>query len=547
MAHLLGCWYTVANMVGSDLQYLYMKDDEAFRQLTQRILDDQFEDAERQAVTDLGNMRHVYVKTILMHFESFENFMKTIGKLGLNEELFELLKTFEKTLRTVDRLYNDVSERSGKKDAKLLMQINTEGRFRCVHPKRVRGNTSRLTQGTLTLLVGGKDLSKEDAQDLRDRLFLEQDENAKDEKSIQLGVQVDAFHKKLEAVKQYNAVLVEFFLHGHRETGSTYCVYVNVADNTAAEIDAMREDRERSLARWEYNVGILRKSCPFLNYYTVHQLMLIVDGIQSRTLPPAMLHFVRQAETLNPKHLASSYSKLDEVEAGAGLSRQQSAVSFEGLKVIRRVGEFLTQTLRESPEVPRPFLPREPVADLQQGELNVVVAPSSGQVLATVLAIYAPLGRLPCAYEVLFCNEWTSLEEVLILLRRCFDRAQSKAVPARRYCLANADKLAHSMQLLIKSEFERLQTQVYLSSGILPFDLVILCSQSESVFVRRLPLIPPKTLAILFHSRFMTTHRGSWLFFSGGQFPPQWAGCPSTFCGCVDLETAGVLRKRMDA
>eukprot|EP01052_Picozoa_sp_SAG31_P003960 SAG31_NODE_158_length_21979_cov_6.851691_1_plen_2422_part_00 len=492
--------------------YLYMTDDQLFAQFHHRVIDGEYEDGEKEAVDSIGHMRHVYVATVLTPHTSFAGFMKAVGTVvaggnarpeGGGKTLFEYLETFDRTIRAVDRIYNDVSERSGKKDAKLLMQINTEGIFRCTQPQQIRGTKTRLMQGTLALVVpstaNGR-LSLTEAEDLRDRLFLETDDNATDDASKSLSANVHSFHCKLEAIKHYNRVLVEFFLHGHRESGNTYIKDIAVAGTTAAKIDSMREERQLSLKRWEASIAVLRQKYSFLNYYTVHQLMLINDGIKSGHLPESMFRFVKAVHVDRnlSRKMRRSYEAIQPAQDGQALSRQQSVVSIEGLKTIRTVAEFLDQWFTSHQEVSRPF-PSEPPADLVRGELNVVVAPAPSQVLSSLLSIYAPLGRLPFAYEIVFCTEWTSLEEVLILLRRCFDRAQSTD-EIRRYCLANADKLAHSMQQGIIREFERLHTQEYVASQGY-FDLVILCSQGQNLFMdnfrrngREVPVLPVSVL-----------------------------------------------------
>ena len=112
--------------------------------------------------------------------------------------------------------------------------------------------------------------------------------------------------------------------------------------------------------------------------------------------------------------------------------------------MLSTVGQLLRTLLEPAAAVAR-AVAKEPAADLQAGEINVVVAPAPGQVLATCLAVYAPLGRLPRAAELLFCTALTSLEEVLILLRRCFDAARAGQVRAAELRRTNCVRAHRSL------------------------------------------------------------------------------------------------------
>ena len=107
--------------------------------------------------------------------------------------------------------------RSGARDAKMLEAVIGSGRFRCVQPPHVRGDAVTLARQTLTVVVdhvpdvrggGALSLPLAEAQGLRDRLYLEQDDNATDEASLALAANIGTFHRQVMASPSHHPILI---------------------------------------------------------------------------------------------------------------------------------------------------------------------------------------------------------------------------------------------------------------------------------------------------------------------------------------------------
>jgi hypothetical protein len=277
--------------LGSD-RFLYLKDPETMRAMQNRVLDNQeFSVTETSAVTALSNIRGVLTVVLGPH-TSFHNFMDAMRRIKLKPEHLTLFSKLEPTVLAVERVFASLNVRVGAKDTALLDSILATATWQFTQPLSVRGEPEALARDTAVVEVDGKVLTLLDAAGLRDRIYLEIDENAEDEASIQLKNNIEQFHQIVEAVREYNVILVRLYLIGHRETGNTYTKEI-YAGTSSDEIKDMRDRCTNSLEKWEKGVSDLRDRCPAMNYYTVHQLMIIGDALRANTVPYHMLRFAR--------------------------------------------------------------------------------------------------------------------------------------------------------------------------------------------------------------------------------------------------------------
>ena len=480
-------------------QFVYLKDSETMRAMQQRVLDNQdFSVIETDAVTQLSNIRDKLTAVLGPH-TSFHNFMDAMRRLKLMPEHINLLKKLEPTVMSVERVFKSLNVRVGAKDSALLENILATATWRFTQPLSVRGEPEALARDTVVVEVDGKVMTLLEATGLRDRLYLEVDENATDEASIQAKKNMDEFHGSVEAIREYNVILVRLYLKGHRETGNTYIKEID-AGTSVRQILEMRDRCTNSLKKWEKGVSDLRDQCPAMNYFTVHQLMIIGESLRDNTVPYHMLRFARPIEegSISDEMVQQNFTKMLPGGSTTGsneLMKQYSVVSLTGLRLLEAVGTFLAAAFALRGSAFRRIaasagLEELAAVEINKSEVNLVTAPSPNHSLATLLAMYAQLGRVPLAAECLFCTPTTSLEEVILLIRRCFDAAKNEkehgALNADgsdehlRLTLVNADMLPHALQQEIIAILNRKIGTVIDPS--FEFDLIILCGENRCLF-----------------------------------------------------------------
>ena len=118
--------------------FVWMRDPETFRQLQQRVNDNQeFDVQETSAVTALSNIRHMLVTVIAPPEQptSLHGFLENFATLReLNEDHMPLLASWGNSIMAVDRVYTDVSVRAGAKDVATLNAICQSGEWICRQP-----------------------------------------------------------------------------------------------------------------------------------------------------------------------------------------------------------------------------------------------------------------------------------------------------------------------------------------------------------------------------------------------------------------------------
>ena len=495
----------------SNTKFVYIKDRDTMAALQQRILDNELGVAAEDAAAVFGNILPYLAKVIGPHktFQAFMDMARTIvfaeqacRNVETEAEREQIrtqhLKEFSRvkalTLQ-MEKVFQSLNVKEGAKDTKLLEEALELGEWEFVNPSSVSGEPEILARHTATLKVGATVLTREEAAGLRDRLYLETDENDETEAAQKLVRNIGLFHQQVVAVTAYNLILVKLYLRGHRETGNTYKVSLH-RGATPEEIRASHAAHVASLAKWNDGVADLRNEHPFMNFYTVHQLMLIGDGLRQNQVDYPMLRYARPVDegSIDKAFIKRNFTDLVGAATPTGmrstgqLSRQFSQVSASGLRLIEAVGVFLTAVFeRLSPAFRRFDAPSLPPVDVIPGEINLVVAPTPTQTLPTLLSMYARLERVPLASECLFCTESTTLEEVMLLVRRCFDdarmatggEAQGEVQSKRRSCLVNANALSHSMQQHVVNHITDQVRSQYELEG---FELVILCSESRCLF-----------------------------------------------------------------
>ena len=185
-----------------------------------------------------------------------------------------------------------------------------------------------------------------------------------------------------------------------------------------------------------------------------------------------LLHLANRISQSNEPALTNATAEL--CQGIYDRSKSLNPMILKGFALVQGVGTLLHE-LDECPPCFRQLPANSPAAQRQSGVPNVVVCRSSSEVLPTLLSLYAPMSRLPLAYEIEFCGLQTSWERVELLLKRCVDRGADEA-HEHLFCLADCDSLARAQQLDLVNALESLQL------SRLSFRLVLLCTKRDNIY-----------------------------------------------------------------
>jgi hypothetical protein len=498
-----------------------------------------------------------------------------------------LMQHAGRMIKTVQHITTTLGMRTGEKDAKALSEVLDTGVWTCRAPLSVKGEPEQLVASTVTLRYTRSKVVHDDgtntpaetvtftlaeAQDLRDRLFLETD----DDNDSSGGVKV--YHEMLEAVREYALSLLKLHMAGfvHSATDRGYEKQVSMAGGSPEVVIQRRQGSDRTLQWWNVGIKSLRDRFPGLNYFTVSQIMQLerdvvavgsghvqsISNIQSavafmsrqcgwaslsswpvilarhwdpdkdytqdtsfcevqaRVFFDARRYHKNDAELLftclrninvmtetqgaqnNPVLWATvinnaSEDQLLKMVRLANMSCQANdpalmtsmaeicqqiydhsialdRMLWQGFALVQGLGTLL-QDLDGSPQLYRPLRSEFSATQRQSGVPNVVTCRSTSQVLPTLLTLYAPMSRLPLAFEVEFCGLQTTWERVELLLKRCVDRG-AEGSNSHLFCLVNADQLKRADQLELVNSLEKLYHKR------LPFRIVLLCTKRDNIY-----------------------------------------------------------------
>ena len=463
----------------------FIADNATFARLTQRVNDNQeFTDIETAAVNSLGTVHDLVALAAFNKHDSVQAFLGSIRDRGeITPKEFKTMTNIERTIQGVARVFQDASTTTDARDNKMLEDVLETGTWICREPRGLRGDVLRLSQQAITLRTKNKSFVLSQAEDLRDRLFLERQDSVSED-----GSSFEQFHRTLEAVKAYSQVFVQLYLEGHRDfRDSDIFEELPLAGPnavTAAAINAKRIQFENVLLKWRDDVNELRERLPFLNYLTVHQLMLLASDILAGSSSGKVLGTLRFIRNIKEQDISTWSDLLKEVftKATAAVGASTSTI---GLTLLERMGELFDLSFEGIPETFRDvhedlWIDTSHLHGITLGEPNVCVSASPVEML---VSLYAPLRRMPQASEVLFCTSLTSIEEIRLWIRRAFDQARSLDATPRLYSLVYADALPLGMQLETTTSFQQMLSSKAYAKARKKFQVVFLCSQHNSLVV----------------------------------------------------------------
>ena len=322
------------------------------------------------------------------------------------------------------------------------------------------------------------------------RFFLER----QDTEATAAGSSFEQFHRTLEAVKAYGLVFIQLYLEGHRDfrvsnlfSSEQPRVKLPLSGPNALgadDINAKRDAFERVLVDWRDGIMDLRDRFPFLNYFTAHQLTLLVsdilDGRQQQHIL-GTLKFIRKVTS----HDISTWSDLLNDGFKLATAAAGATTSSIALRLLERLGEMLDLTFENLPETFRE-VDEDMWVDISHrhgitpGEANVCVSTSP---VETLISLYAPLRRLPQASEVLFCDASTTIEQIKLWIRRAFDSVCHSQQQDRLFSLVYADALSLELQLETTTNFKQMLASHAYSRARGGFQVIFLCSQHNSLVV----------------------------------------------------------------
>eukprot|EP01043_Picozoa_sp_COSAG02_P008916 COSAG02_NODE_294_length_25426_cov_719.561298_2_plen_6193_part_00 len=576
-----------------ETKWKFLHDDQIYTLITQQVNDagHDFDAQEQEVVNDLGDIRGLLKVLVFQPHHSLDQFLQSMDEVQLTvadrlERTMSLMQHAGRMIKTVQHITTTLGMRTGERDAKALGEVLDTGVWTCHEPQNVKGEPEQLVASTISLRYTRSKVIHEDgsntpaetttftlaeAQDLRDRLFLETD----DEHDSSGGVKV--YHEMLEAVRDYALSLLKLHMAGfvHSATDRGYEKQVSMAGGSPEDVVQRRKGIECTLRWWNVGIKSLRDRFPSLNYFTVSQIMQLerdiadvgggqvqsIANIQSavafmsrqvewaslRTWPVllarnwdpdkdytqdtsfcevqarvffdargfhendaevlftclrnvnvmttggAQNHPVMWATVINnasedqllkmvrfanrncqandPALMASMAEICQQIyEHGIALDR----MLLQGFALVEGVGTLL-RDLDGCPLLCRPLQSKFSGTQRQSGVPNVVTCRSTSEVLPTLLTLYAPMSRLPLAFEVEFCGLRTTWERVELLLKRCVDRG-AEGSNSHLFCLVDADQLKRADQLELVNFLERLY------HNRLPFRIVLLCTKRDNIY-----------------------------------------------------------------
>ena len=579
-----------------EMNWKFLRDDHVYTLIKQQVNDagHDFDAQEHEVVNDLGDIRGLIKVLVFQPHHSLDHFLQSMDKAQLTvaadpdrlKRTMSLMQHAGRMIKRVQHITRTLGMRTGEKDAKALGEVLNTGVWTCSEPKNLKGAPEQLVGLTISLRYTRSQEVQEDgsrtpaetttltlaeAQDLRDRLFLETD-NDHDSSG---GVKV--YHEMLEAVRDYALSLLKLHMAGfmYSATDLGYEKEVSMADETPEDVGRLRTGIELTLKWWDLGVKSLRDRLPNLNYFTVSQIMQLerdiaavgrghgkrVANVQSavafmsrqvewaslaswptllgrhwdpnkdytqdtsfcemqarmffdaRGYPERdadalfaclrnvnvlttrgaqnnpvlwatvinnssedqllkMVHFANRNCQANDPTVMTSMAEICQhiYDRSAALDR----MLLQGFALVHGVGTLL-RDLDGSPLLFRPLLANFPATQRQSGVPNVVTCRGSSHVLPTLLSLYAPMSRLPLAFEVEFCELQTTWERVELLLKRCVDRG-AEGPNSHLFCLADADSLARENQLKLVNFLEQLYHRR------VSFRIVLLCTKRDNIY-----------------------------------------------------------------
>ena len=287
---------------GGGKKWSFLSDDEIYTRLKHQVNDDGDHDAQEvDVVNALDEIRGLMKVLVFQPHSSLGGFLQAMEYIQKSvavdpirlERTMALMQNAGRMSQTVQRIATDHGMRTGQKDEQSLREISKTGVWMCREPASLKGEPEQLVSSTISLRYTrgaaahqdgtqasepeAKHLTFLQAQDLRDRLFLETD----NESDSSAGVK--DFHEMLENVRGYALSLLKLHMAGFVvvEASTVLEGYERevASDVTPLDVVKLRKETDETLKWWAVGISSLRVRFPGLNYFTVSQVMQLQRDI----------------------------------------------------------------------------------------------------------------------------------------------------------------------------------------------------------------------------------------------------------------------------
>lgn len=316
--------------------------------------------------------------------------------------------------------------------------------------------------------------SLDELQDLRSRALLivnsEKKTQAFEAESNSSSIELDRpsssmsqFIKHIDDADQTREIIKELHFLGHPQ----YRTFQR--ESAGKGLAALCEELRNELEWWKETLKCVRaehESMLFFHSFQIWSLYNFFSGIgqseESVRYCEDLLRF--SAPALDCRSLKRP---LPPIGAVSMMSRQQLGTAIDQL------GAHLDSVLQQAKSHHRM------ISNIGEARPGDVVSPNRlfvanvadpQRVINVVMSLYINNGAFPEPSTILFCRTSTTLEEILLLLRRCFSPiAMSKK---QLFCVANVENLSFELQEGLVNEIKRLQIEF---DQVQPYLLALVC------------------------------------------------------------------------
>lgn len=266
----------------------FLRDGQKYANLqTQVQQGDEYTKQEAEYVDLLAEIREILLTLVFNHHGSLQSFLAELKqvRLNVNQDLIPKMAAAGHMAEVVQRISASLGMRTGARDVQSLDDVLKTGVWTWKQPESILGDPGHVANSTVTLVWESR-LKKcqqrynlPDAQDLRDRLFLE---NSDDEATAE---GMNRFHEMLEAALQYARSLYQLYVYGFPfqkgDRPSEYTKQISMKRNTAEDVHRLCWQAEATLDLWQKGISAVRDQHAGLNFYTVRQVMKLAGDIHT--------------------------------------------------------------------------------------------------------------------------------------------------------------------------------------------------------------------------------------------------------------------------
>jgi MoxR-like ATPase len=426
------------------------KDDEQFKNLIEVTRDNIDEGRLIAGVASLQHLRAVLKMVIYSEEpteESIRDFLRDFQlKIPVTNVDLEHLKGIDGCCKQLFDIFHKQQKGESFKSVSELLDVCQRGSF-LFRIKRVSEGRDimclELTSdesGMTDEEAGIKEYDTEHLTDLRSKLLmLEVSDQLTQEVQQTLGREyeivklVDDFTQQLQVLNDIGTALEELYKLGHEEFQPQCVLTVNFEIGGKDKLDAQLADLGVKQEEWLKVVTKGRKENYFLNFFTMLEILELQECLKKD----------KMRRLSGMLHLVSSQVQEAKVKHGVGLWNKE----FKSDPLLQRMGKALGSIFVDKQPARQVPKPTSGAADVLVGgaeqagkddQMPVYVAcsqrkiasPEGGkkekrvyvnQVIDVILTVFAWRERLPEPGETLVCTAQTTLEQVEMIMRRCFD------------------------------------------------------------------------------------------------------------------------------